>query len=278
MYLMRLFRGHLSAFTELTKLLTRRRQLMFALARRDISDRYAGQALGLFWAIAHPLLLMALYVFIFAFVFKAKVGGTLEMPLDYTSYILSGLIPWMAFQESMNKSCSAITANAGLVKQVVFPIEVLPAKGVLSSLLPQFVSTIVLIIYVLVTVRHLPATYLLLPVLLLLQLMAMMGVGYLLSAVGTYFRDIKDFVQLFGTVGMYAMPVFYLPGWVPEIFKPVLYANPFSYLIWCYQDALYFGKINHPWAWVVNITLSFIVFTLGYRLFRKLKPGFGNAL
>ena len=275
---MRLLRGHLSAFKELSKLLTRHRELMFALARRDVSDRYAGQALGLFWAVAHPLFLMTLYVFIFAFVFKAKVGGTLEMPLDYTSYILSGLIPWMAFQESMNKSCSAITANAGLVKQVVFPIEVLPAKGVLSSLLPQFVSTAILIIYVLVTARHLPATYLLLPVLLSLQLMAMMGVGYLLSAVGTYFRDIKDFVQLFGTAGMYAMPVFYLPGWVPELFKPVLYANPFSYLIWCYQDALYFGKINHPWAWVVNITLSFIVFTLGYRLFRKLKPGFGNAL
>lgn len=275
---MRFFRGHLSAFTELSKLLTRHRELMFELARRDISDRYAGQALGLFWAVAHPLFLMALYVFIFAFVFKAKVGGTLEMPLDYTSYILSGLIPWMAFQESMNKSCSAITANASLVKQVVFPIEVLPAKGVLSSLLPQFVSTAILIIYVIVTARHLPETYLLLPILLSLQLMAMMGVAYFLSAIGTYFRDIKDFVQLFGTAGMYVMPVFYLPGWMPEIFKPVLYVNPFSYLVWCYQDALYFGKITHPWAWVVNITLSFIVFTLGYRLFRKLKPGFGNAL
>ncbi len=275
---MRFFRGYLPAFSELFKLLARHRELMFELARRDISDRYAGQALGLFWAIAHPLFLMALYVFIFAFVFKTKVGGTLDMPLDYTSYILSGLIPWMAFQESMNKSCSAITANAGLVKQVVFPIEVLPAKGVLSSLLSQFVSTGILIIYVLVTVRYLPITYLLLPILLSLQLMAMLGVGYLLSSVGTYFRDMKDFVQLFSSVGMYAMPVFYLPGWVPEIFKPILYLNPFSYIIWCYQDALYFGKINHPWAWVVNITLSFIVFTVGYRLFRKLKPGFGNAI
>ena len=98
----------------------------------------------------------------------------------------------------------------------------------LLLLLPQFVSTIILIIYVLISARHLPATYLLLPVLLLLQVIAMIGVAYLLSAVGTYFRDIKDFVQLFGTAGMYAMPVFYLPGWLPEIFKPVIYANPFS--------------------------------------------------
>ena len=275
---MRFLLGNLTAFTELFKLLMRHRELMFELARRDISDRYVGQALGLFWAALHPLFLMALYVFVFAFVFKTKVGDSQEMPLDYTTYILVGLIPWMAFQESMNKSCSAITTNASLVKQVVFPIEVLPAKGVLSSLLPQFVSTGMLILYVLLTARYVPVTYLLLPALLLLQLMAMMGASYLLSAIGTYFRDIKDFVQIFGTVGMYAMPVFYLPGWVPKIFLPVIYINPFSYLIWCYQDALYFGKINHPWAWLINIFLSFTVFILGYRLFRKLKPGFGNAL
>ncbi|WP_421954166.1 ABC transporter permease [Polaromonas sp.] len=275
---MRLIRGHWPAFREIFGLLTRHRELMFELARRDVSDRYAGQALGLFWAVAHPLFMMAVYVFIFAFVFKAKVGGSLEMPLDYTAYILAGLIPWLTFQEAMNKSCTAITANSGLVKQVVFPIEVLPAKGVVSSVLPQLVSTSILVVYVLATSRHLPTTYLLLPVLLFLQLMAMMGVAYLLSAIGTYFRDVKEFVQLFGTVGMYAMPVFYLPGWVPEIFKPILYANPFSYLTWCYQDALYFGRIDHPWAWVVNVVLSILIFILGYRVFRKLKPGFGNAL
>lgn len=275
---MRLLTGHVPALIEVFKLLNRHRELMLELARRDISDRYAGQTLGLFWAVAHPLFLMGLYVFIFAFVFKAKVGGTLEMPLDYTAYILSGLIPWMAFQECMNKSCTAITSNSGLVKQVVFPIEVLPVKGVLSSLLPQFVSLIILVIYVLSTAKHLPATYLLLPVLLTLQVLAMIGVAYFLSAIGTYFRDIKDFVQLFGTAGMYAMPIFYLPGWLPEIFKPLIYANPFSYLVWCYQDALYYGRIDHPWAWVVNGVLSLAVFTMGYRLFRKLKSGFGNAL
>ena len=108
--------------------------------------------------------------------------------------------------------------------------------------------------------------------------MAMMGISYMLSAVGAYFKDIKDFVQLFGVAGMYAMPIFYLPGWVPELFKPVLYANPFSYLVWCYQDVFYFGEIVHPLAWGVNAVLSLIIFTLGYRFFRKVKPGFGSAL
>jgi lipopolysaccharide transport system permease protein len=65
---------------------------------------------------------------------------------------------------------------------------------------------------------------------------------------------------------------------VPEIFKPVLYINPFSYLAWCYQDVFYFGKIAHPEAWAINIIGSFFIFIVGYRFFRKVKPGFGGAL
>ena len=275
---MRLLHGHISAFSEVINLLSRHRELMFELARRDISDRYVGQAFGVFWAVLHPLFLMTIYVFIFAFVFKVKIDDALGIPRDYTIYILSGLIPWMAFQDSMNKSCTAVSGNAGLVKQVVFPIEVLPAKGVLSSFVTQFFSTGILIFYTIFTTKLLPVTYFLIPVLFLFQFMAMMGISYMLSAVGAYFKDIKDFVQLFGVAGMYAMPIFYLPGWVPELFKPVLYANPFSYLVWCYQDVFYFGEIVHPLAWGVNAVLSLIIFTLGYRFFRKVKPGFGSAL
>jgi lipopolysaccharide transport system permease protein len=275
---MRLAKGHFQAFTEVISLLTRHRDLTWEMAKRELSDRYAGQAFGLLWAIAHPVFMIGLYVFIFAFVFKMKIGGTVEMPLDYTTYLLSGLVAWMSFQESMAKSCTAITANAALVKQVVFPLEILPVKNILAALFPQVVSLVILIAYVLVTHGSLPLTYLLLPVLIVMQLMAMVGVAYILAPIGAYFRDIKDFVQLFSMAGVYLMPVFYLPTWVPELFKPVLYINPFSYLIWCYQDALYFGRFEHPWAWIVTGVLSMVVFVLGYRAFRKLKPLLGNIL
>ncbi|MBK7674980.1 MAG: ABC transporter permease [Candidatus Accumulibacter sp.] len=248
------------------------------MARRELSDRYAGQAFGLLWAIGHPVFLIGLYVFVFAFVFKQKIGGTVDMPLDYTTYLLAGLVAWLSFQESMVKSCTAITGNSALVKQVVFPLEVLPVKGVLSSLFPQLVSLLLLVGYVLLTHGSLHATYLLLPVLLAMQVMAMIGIAYILAPVGAYFRDIKDFVQLFATAGVFLMPVFYLPAWVPDVFKPLLYLNPFSYLAWCYQDALYFGRFEHPWAWVFTGVVSPATFVIGYRVFRKLKPGLGNLL
>jgi len=275
---MRLVQGNFQAFTEIVTLLTQHRDLTLEMTKRDISDRYAGQAFGLLWALGHPVFMIGLYVFVFSFVFKTKIGGTFELPLDYTTYMLSGLVAWIGFQESMAKSCTAITSNASLVKQVVFPLEILPVKGVVSALFQQIILIVLLLVYVLISQGIAPWTYLLLPVLFVLQMMAMIGVAYLLSAIGTYFRDIKDIAQLLTTAGVYLLPVFYLPTWVPPIFKPFLYINPFSSLIWCYQDVLYFGRIEHPWAWGVNAVASFGIFVIGYRIFRKLKPGFGNRL
>lgn len=270
--------ANLSAFGDLVSLLGRHRALTLEMARREIAERYSGQMFGALWAIGHPLFMMGLYVFIFAVVFKNKVGGTYEMPLDYTSYILAGLIPWMAFQDVLNKSCVAVNGNSSLVKQVVFPLEVLPVKGVLTSLLNLFISLSLLIAYALVSQGSFPWTYLLLPLLLAMQVAAMVGVAFALSAIGVFFRDIKDLMQLFSMAGMFLIPVVYLPTWVPGFFRPVMYANPFSYLIWCYQDVFYFGRIEHSAAWGITAFCSMAVFVLGFRLFRRLKPAFSNML
>jgi lipopolysaccharide transport system permease protein len=270
--------ANLQAAAALAHLLRRYRVLTLEMAKRELAEQYAGQVFGRAWILLHPLFMMGLYIFVFAVVFQAKIGGTPELPFDYTVYLLSGLVPWLSFQQSMARASSALTAQANLVKQVVFPIEILPAKSVLASLVPQFVGFTVLFVYVLATFGRLHATWLLLPVLFFFQLLAMSGIAFALSAIGAYLRDTKDLVQLFGAVGIYLVPVVYLPTWVPSLFKPLLYVNPFSYMIWCYQDALYFGRFEHPWAWPVFMIGSLLVFSLGYRGFRKLKSQLGNVL
>lgn len=259
-------------------LLTRHRQLTFAMAQREIAERYAGQSLGVTWAVIHPVFIMGVYVFIFAYVIKMKIGGTHELPFDYTTYLLSGLIPWMCFQESMSKASVVIVNNANLVKQVVFPLEVLPVKVAIASLFSMLISLCILIVYVLIINHYVPLTYLLLPALLIMQMAIMIGINYMLSSIGAYFRDLKDIVQVLNTVGLYLVPIFYLPDQVPRIFRPLLYCNPFSYVIWCYQDVLYFGRFEHLWSWVIVFALAIITFLGGYRTFRKLKIMFGNVL
>jgi lipopolysaccharide transport system permease protein len=272
------FRESAAVVSNTVRTLHGHRQLAIELAKREIRDRYVGQAFGIFWAVGHPLFLIGLYVFIFAYVFKVRVGGSVQMPLDYTTYLLAGLIPWIAMQELMSKSCVAITSNSGLVKQVVFPLEILPYKGVLSSMLPQMIGFAALLLYVLLRHGGLLWTYALLPVVIAMQLIWMLGIAYLFACIGVFLRDLKDFVQLFGTAGMYLMPAFYLPDMVPRPFLPILYINPFSYMTWCYQDVIYFGRFEHPWDWLVFAVISLGTFVLGARLFARLKPTLAGAL
>jgi lipopolysaccharide transport system permease protein len=271
-------KGNLAAFRELVLLLTKYRTLTIEMAKREIMERYSGQLFGVLWAFGHPLALMIVYAFVFGFVFKVNIGGTPGMPLDYTTYLLSGFIPWLAIQDTMSKSSTLITSNANLVKQFVFPTEILPMKGVIATLLTECVFLVLLVMYVVISNHYLAWTYILLPVVVLLQGFAMIGISYVLSAVGVYIRDVKDFVQVFATAGVYLIPAFYLPDFVPALFRPLLYLNPFSYLIWCYQDALYFGRFEHWWAWIIWTILGLGIFIVGYRFFRKLKPTFGNVI
>lgn len=266
------------AFLELTRVFRLRGRLIYELAKREILDRYAGQVFGAFWTIGHPLILTLIYVFMFGYVFKMRLENSLDMPLDFTSYMLAGLIPWLAFSDLLGKASTLIVSNANVVKQVVFPIEVFPIKTALASMATFLVFLFFLTVYSLIANGYIAWTYALLPVLAAFQCLAMIGVSYLLSALGAYFRDLKDFVQIFVSIAFFIMPILYLPQAVPGALRPLLYANPFSYMIWAYQDALYFGAFRHPWAWAVFGTGSLVTFVFGYRVFRRLSAMFGNVL
>lgn len=267
------------AYTGYVRFLARHRQLTWEMAKLELTERYAGHVFGALWAVLHPLVIIGVYLFIFGVVYKMRMDSPGATGIgDFSLYILSGLIPWMTFSEVLAKSTSAITGNANLVKQVIFPIEILPAKSVLASFITQLFLVSALLIYAMAAFHVVPATWILIPVLLLFQFMGMLGLALILSSVGAYFRDIKEVVQVFCLVNVYLMPVVYLPQWVPWYFAPLLYLNPFSYQTWCYQDVIFYGRIAHPWAWPPFIILNVTALALGYRFFRKLKCYFGNVL
>lgn len=269
---------HLRSLRESAEYFFKHRELLYELTKRELRDRYAGQVLGVFWALIHPLMLVCTYLVIFVFVFRVRFPEGHAMPRDYATYILAGVIPWLTFSEAMNRSCVSVVSNRDLVKQVVFPVEILPIRSVLASLVFFAVTIVGLIAYSLARFGSLPATFVLVVPLAFFQVVAMSGVGLILAGLGSYFRDTKDLVQLFSLVGPYLIPAFFLPQWVPDAIKPVIYLNPFSYLVWCYQDACYFGSIQHPIAWIVFPCLSILVLSVGFMSFRRLKYAFGNFL
>jgi lipopolysaccharide transport system permease protein len=270
--------ANIRALSEAWTLLRRHARLVVEMSRGDLTGRYKGQFFGSVWVIAHPLALTMLYLFIFGVVFSQRIGGTRELPLDYTAYILSGLIPWLTFQAAMNTSVLSIIGNSALVKQFIFPIEILPMRDVVSSTLTWLVGVSATLIYVVFTQKTVMATWALLPVVFTMQFLAMIGVAFILSAVAVFFKDIKDFVQLFCVVAIFLMPIVFLPGWVPAVFRPIMWMNPFTYMIWVYQDVIYFGRIEHPVAWLVFFGWAILAFAGGYRLFKRTKPMFGSLV
>lgn len=254
------------------------KNLIFELARREFSDRYAGQVLGKLWAILHPLLLMLVYMFVFVIVFKVKVQGLVSVSDDYATYLLSGLCAWLVIQEVLSKSTTTITSNANLVKQVVFPIEVLPIKTVVASLLTMSVFITILLFYTIVIKETYSYMLLFLPLLVYMQVVFMIGLAFILSSIGVYVRDIKDVVQMFAFVGVFLIPVMYLPTQIPSLFEPFIYANPFSYLVFCYQDLFFYGSFTHWYAWIIMFVSAHLLLIFGCVLFQKLKIMYGDML
>ncbi|MCB1740854.1 MAG: ABC transporter permease [Gammaproteobacteria bacterium] len=266
------------ALLETWSLLKRYRELIIEMMRREVYTQYGRQALGAWWIIGHPFFLMMIYVTVFTLVFRVRLDQSVEMPRDYLTYLMSGLIPWMTTQQCLSRGPSLLVGNANLVKQVVFPIGVIPVANVFLNLAVLVVGIGILLLYMMFAVGGWPWTVLLLPIVAGLHIMGLLGIGFGLAALGVFARDLKDVIQVLCIAGIYMMPIFYLPEWVPAPIKPLLYVNPFSYMGWVYQDVLYYGRFEHPASWFVFVIGSFVLCGGGYRLFKRLSPQFGNAL
>ena len=247
----------------------RHRRLVFELARREITDSHAGQAAGAVWIVVHPIAMFVIYAFLFTAVFKVRIGD--RGPTDYLVYLFAGLSPWLLTQDVLSRASNIMLANATIVKKVMFPAEALVAKSVLAGLKVQSALFLLVIIYI-VTIRlNVPVTFLLLPILIVLHVLILWGLSLLLSIATPYFRDIAEFVRIFLLVNMYLIPVLYLPDMVPAGLRVLLVVNPFSHLVWCYQDVLYFAQISHPASWLVLAAFAVGATALGSYAFSRLK-------
>ncbi len=254
------------------------RSLIIRMSYKELTDRYAGSALGLFWALFYPLFLVGIYAIIFTFIFQVRIqqGST---PFEYSLYAIVGLIAWIVMQEGLVKSTNSIISNATLVKQVIFPIDILPIIGVVVSFLTLIVGFVIYILFVgFAAPDNLSWIYFLLPGVIFIHFIFSIGLGWILAGFAVYFRDLKEIVSMILLIGMFITPILYLENSIPPAFKWPLLLNPMTHLINIYRDVLFYGQINHPWSFAIFGILSLIIFIVGYKFFIKIKPFFANVL
>jgi lipopolysaccharide transport system permease protein len=223
---------------------------------------------------------MVVYLFVFTNVFPSKVQSPPGMGTDAIVYLLSGIIPWLALSQIMDRSLTSVVNNSTIVKQMAFPLELLPIKTLAGPLMFAGVSLVFLCAYGAWVTKGLiiPAYLLGLPLLILLSVVLFAGISLVLGCLQVFLRDLKEFVTMFLTVGLFIHPILYFPEAVPAAVRPLIYASPFSYFLFCWQDVMFYGAIMHPTAWIVTAIFAVALFVIGARLFVVSKPHFGDFL
>jgi lipopolysaccharide transport system permease protein len=254
-----------------------RAELILSLARRELVARYKGSVLGVIWALLTPVVMIAIFTFIFAGVFGARFGAS-SSPWDYAIYLFCGLLPWNMFQETLVLSSSTIIAHSNLVKRVVFPLETLPIAQALSALGNQMFGTLALLVATLVIRHELHLTTLWLPVLVVPQLIATLGAAWLIASLGVFLRDIAQGIGLLLMAWMYLTPIIYPESIVPERFRFYIRLNPFTSLIRSYRRILIEGAAPDWTALAYFTAFAVVAFVFGYWWFAKTRKNFADVI
>lgn len=257
--------------------LPRRLELIGSLTRRELAARYRGSVGGMLWAIATPLVMIAIFTFIFAKIFGQRFGAR-GSSWDYALYLFCGLLPWTAFQEGVQQSSQTIVSHANLVKRVVFPLEILPVSHVLASLGNQMFGTLALVAASLIIQHEIHPTMLWLPVLLVPQLLATLGVAWFVASLGVYLRDTVQGVALILMAWMYLTPIIYPETIVPKEYIGWINLNPFTPLIRSYRRIMLEGA-RPDWSGLAYFTaFALLCFILGYWWFAKTRKSFADVI
>ncbi len=254
------------------------RDLIYQLAKREVISRYRGSLMGLAWSFFNPLLMLAVYTFVFSVVFQARWNTETSHLGEFAVILFVGVIVHGLFAECVNRAPDLIVGNSSYVKRVVFPLEILPAVSLLVSLFHAGVSLIVLMPALLLIQGYIPLTAAYVLLVLLPLLLVIIGVAWLIAALGVFVRDIGQVTGIFTTVLLFLSPVFYPVTALPEHIRSWIYFNPLTFIIEQARGVLIWG-VQPDWAGLGKYTLvSLLIAWFGYICFQKMRRGFADVL
>ena len=258
----------------------RHRELVAQLALRDVLGRYRGSILGLLWSFFYPLFMLAIYTFVFGFIFRARGGGAGAAggTAEFASFMFAGLIVYGLFSEVVNRAPGVILLNVNYVKKVVFPLEVLPLIITSSALFHLVISMSVLLVFVFAIHLHLPYTVIFLPLILAPLVLVTLGIAWFLASLGVYVRDVSQTVGILTSALLFLSPIFYPASALPDAVRTYLYLNPLAFMIEQTRQVLIRGQMPNWSGWVFYSAVSVVIAAAGFYWFQKTRRGFADVL
>lgn len=255
------------------------RALLVQLARRDIEQRYRSSALGFLWLLGQPLLMLALYSFVFEVVLRARWGvsapGGGETPFGLLLFV--GLLLHALMSEVLVRAPAAVTSHISYVKRVIFPLQILPAVFLLSALVTLALALVLLFVATAIYHGGLPVSAFLVVVPVAALAMLSLGLAWLLAAFGVYLRDLTQITPHISMIMMFTAPIVYPRSMVPVQFQWLLSINPLTLPVEMARELLFEGVVDFsglPGYLCVAIALMLA----GRLVFERLRVGFADVL
>lgn len=249
---------------------------------KELKVKYKRSVLGFAWSFMTPLVMLLVFSIVFSILAR---GGDVKW---YAVFLMSGLLPWLFFVNSLMQSVGSIVANPGLVKKVYFPREILPIAMVGANIFHFVLQMMVFFVFMLLIRWHFSPWLLLMPLILLLQVVLTLGLALLVSAANVYLRDIQHFVEVALTALFWLSPIVYPVGLVAKEFPqfmPLYLANPMTniVLLWeyvIYNPHHYGAQVAYISFWGILGTVIFSIVTLvgGYYVFARVERGFAEQI
>lgn len=259
---------------ELFKNLFTYRELLKTNVKKEIRGKYKGSALGVLWSFINPLLTVLVYAIVFPYIMRVQQD-------HYLIFLIAAIIPWTFFTTVIQQGILSIRVNAGIIKKVYFPREILPISVAISGLINFLISCLIVLVFVIFDGIGLSWHLLYLPVIAIIQTFFSLGLVLMLSAINIYVKDIEYIVNFIIQMVFYGTPVLYplsLFANAPRFLVKLVELNPMTQLILAYRDIFMYHNIPSLWGMLYVSIISLIVIVLGFIIFRKLERGFAEEL
>lgn len=255
------------------KLIWNYRKVLFSTVINDIRAKYVSSLLGMIWSVIYPILFLSIYSVIYVNVYKVQLEGITSW--EYVIILFCGLIPWFGFSESIMLSTNSIVSNASLLKNTLFPVDILPVKAVFTSVFTQLISILLLVISLACNGKLGVNIFFVIPA-FVIQIFFMIGLGWILSSLNVIVRDISQFMPILLLLILTISPIAYTPDMMPEGLRSILTLNPLSYIISIYRGAIIGSYSKIICDICISLSISIVVFIVGYNIFRRLKVVFSD--
>ncbi len=277
---------HYSWFERLVRFLLRpftdawhHRDLIEAILRRELRERFKGSMAGWIWAITAPLISLITYTVFFSGAVKLPNNSESTSAIDYGLFVFGGLVAFNFFTEMAYRAPSLLHEYSHYIKQTMFPAEMLAIISTLRAMTYASIGLVLMLLCQLFFSGHLLYwTVLLLPLWIVAFLAFLIGITWLLSAMGAFTRDTAYLMMTLAPVLMFATPVFWSHETLSPTMKLLMYANVMTGYIEVIRDIVVFGKVPDPWvaAWTTFVSLFF--FWFGYWFFRRQQDAIADVI